>query len=207
MVALIVPSQPSLAERAEGPAEVPVDALMAPTDLPDVAIGPADAKVTVVEYASLTCPHCQNFATKIFPEFKTKYIDSGKIRFVFRGFALNNLDAAAQMLVRCSDEDKRHPMVETLYEKQPDWAFSSGNPVPKLFEIAKQTGFTQESFDKCLTDQKLLDQITAMRTRASDKFGVNSTPTFFVNGKKLTETPTIAAFDKLIEPLLAAAPK
>jgi len=96
------------------------------------------------------------------------------------------------------------PMVETLFEKQADWAFTSGNPVPKLFDIAKQAGFTQESFDKCLTDQKLLDNITNGRKRASEVFGVNATPTFFINGKRLMETPTLEAFDKVIEPMLAA---
>ena len=170
-----------------GPAEVPVEDLMKAGDLADVAIGAADAKITVVEYGSMTCGHCANFATKVFPEFKTKYIDSNKVRFVFREFPLDNLAAAASMLARCAGGDKTLPMVETLYEKQADWAFTNGNPVPKLFDIAKQAGFTQESFDKCLTDQKLLEQITAQRTSASDKFGVSSTPTFFVNGKRLTE--------------------
>lgn len=197
-------STASSAEK-KGPAEVPVEELMKAGDLPEIGIGPADAKITVVEYASLTCPHCQNFATKIFPDLKTKYIDSNKVRFIYRPFALNNLDAAAQMLTRCTDNSKGFAMIEVLYEKQPDWAFTNGNPVPKLFDIAKQAGFTQESFDKCLTDQKLLDQITAIRMRASDAFGVNSTPTFFINGKRLGETPTVAAFDKVIEPLLAAA--
>jgi protein-disulfide isomerase len=115
---------------------------------------------------------------------------------------LNNLDAAAQMLARCAGGDKTFPMVETLYAKQADWAFTQGNPVPKLFDIAKQAGFTQESFDKCLTDQKLLDQITASRTYASEKFGVNSTPTFFINGKRLQEVPTVENFAKVIDPLL-----
>ena len=191
-----------LADPKKGPAEVPVEELMKAGDLADLTIGAADAKVTVVEYGSMTCGHCANFATKVFPEFKTKYIDSNKVRFVFREFPLDNLAAAASMLARCSGGDKTFPMVETLYEKQADWAFTNGNPVPKLFDIAKQAGFTQESFDKCLTDQKLLEQITAQRTSASDKFGVSSTPTFFVNGKRLQETPTLAAFDKLIEPLL-----
>ncbi len=192
----------SLADPKKGPAEVPVDELMKADDLADLAIGAADAKVTVVEYGSMTCGHCANFATKVFPEFKTKYIDTNKVRFIFREFPLDNLAAAASMLARCSGGDKTFPMVETLYEKQADWAFTNGNPVPKLFDIAKQAGFTQESFDKCLTDQKLLDQITGQRKSASDKFGVSSTPTFFVNGKRLQETPTVAAFDKLIEPLL-----
>lgn len=189
-------------KRPQGPAEVSVEELMKPTDLPDIAIGKADAKITVVEYASMTCGHCSKFSTSVFPEFKTKYIDTGKVRFVSREFPLDNLAAAASMLARCAGGDKIFPMTEMLFAKQADWAFSNGNPVPKLFDIAKQAGFTQESFDKCLTDQKLLEQITAQRTRASDTFGVSATPTFFINGKRLTETPTLAAFDKVIEPLL-----
>ena len=194
----------SFAQKKPPLAEVPVEELMKATDLPDITLGSADAKITVVEYASMTCGHCQKFATTIFPEFKTKYIDSGKVRFIMREFPLDNLAAAASMLARCSGGEKIFPMIETLYEKQADWAFTQGNPVPKLFDIAKQAGFTQESFDKCLTDQKLLDQITTGRTRASETFGVNATPTFFINGKRLMDTPVLASFDKVIEPLLAA---
>ncbi len=205
VVALIVfGGAPSHAQKKQGPAEVPVEELMKPTELSDIALGPADAKVTVVEYASMTCGHCANFATKVFPDFKTKFIDTGKVRFIAREFPLDNLAVAASMLARCAGGDKTFPMIETLYAKQADWAFTNGNPVPKLFDIAKQAGFTQESFDKCLKDQKLLDQISAQRTRASEVFGVSSTPTFFVNGKRLTEAPTVAAFDKVIEPMLAA---
>lgn len=192
------------AQKKTGPAEVPVEELMKPTELEDVALGSKDAKVTIVEYASMTCGHCQKFATSVFPQIKTKYIDTGKVRFINREFPLDNLAAAASMLARCAGGDKVFPMIETLFEKQADWAFTSGNPVPKLFDIAKQAGFTQESFDKCLTDQKLLDNITNQRKRASETFGVNATPTFFINGKRLTETPTIEAFDKVLEPLLAA---
>ena len=194
----------SFAQKKPVLAEVPVDELMKATDLPEISLGSADAKVTVVEYASMTCGHCQKFSTTIFPELKTKYIDNGKVRFIMREFPLDNLAAAASMLARCAGGDKTFAMIETLYEKQADWAFTQGNPVPKLFDIAKQAGFTQESFDKCLTDQKLLDQITAGRTRAGETFGVNATPTFFINGKRLTDTPVVASFDKVIEPLLAA---
>lgn len=200
----ILAAEPSLAQRATGPAEVPVAELMKPTDLPDIALGSADAKVTVVEYGSMTCGHCAHFANDVFPDFKKKYIDSGKVRYVFREFPLDNLASAASMLARCAGGDKMLPLIETFYAKQADWAFVQGNPVPKLFDIAKQAGFTQESFDKCLTDQKLLDQITAERTRASDTFGVNATPTFFINGKRLMEAPSVEAFDKVIGPLLAA---
>lgn len=201
---LALTANDSFAQKKTGPAEVPVEELMKPGDLEDIAIGPKDAKVTIVEYASMTCGHCQKFQTSVFPQLKTKYIDSNKVRFITREFPLDNLAAAASMLARCAGGDKTFPMIETLFEKQADWAFTQGNPVPKLFDIAKQAGFTQESFDKCLTDQKLLDSITNGRKRASETFGVNATPTFFINGKRLTETPTIEAFDKVLEPLLAA---
>lgn len=200
----IVASGPSLAQRKQGPAEVSVDELMKASDLPDLTLGSADAKVTIVEYASMTCPHCAHFENDVFDNLKKKYIDNGKVRFVYREFPLDNLAAAVSMLARCAGGDKTFPLIQTFYAKQADWAFTQGNPVPKLLDIAKQAGFTQESFDKCLTDQKLLDQITAQRTRASDTFGVNATPTFFINGKKLQDTPTLEAFDKVIEPLLAA---
>ncbi len=200
----IAASGPSYAQRKQGPSEVSVDELMKASDLPDLTLGSADAKVTIVEYASMTCPHCAHFENDVFDNLKKKYIDSGKVRFVYREFPLDNLAAAVSMLARCAGGDKTFPLIQTFYAKQADWAFTQGNPVPKLFDIAKQAGFTQESFDKCLTDQKLLDQITAQRTRASDTFGVNATPTFFINGKKLQETPTLEAFDKVIEPLLAA---
>lgn len=191
-----------VAAQSKGPTEVPVEELMKPVGLPELALGPIDAKVTVVEYASMTCGHCAHFSKDIWPAFKAKYVDTGKVRYVFREFPLDNLAAAAAMLARCAGGDKAFPLIEVLFEKQQEWAFGEGNPVPRLFEIAKQAGFTQESFDKCLTDQKLLDDITAGRSRASDVFGVSATPTFYINGKKLDGAPTMEKFDAMIEPLL-----
>ncbi len=190
-------------------ADADVAELMKAGDLPDLAIGAADAKVTVVEYASMTCGHCANFHKKVFPALKTKYVDSGKVRFILREFPLDDLAAAASMLSRCAggsaDPAKSYDLTSILFEKQEDWAFQKGNPVPKLFEIAKQAGFTQESFDKCLADQKLLEQITATRERGSKTFGVNSTPTFFINGKRLAEGPSLEAFEKAFETILKAS--
>jgi protein-disulfide isomerase len=188
--------------QSKGPTEVPVEELMKPGPMGEITLGKPDAKVTVVEYASMTCSHCAHFTKDVWPEFKKKYVDSGKVYYVFREFPLDNLAAAAAMLARCTGGDKTMPFIEVLFEQQKEWAFGEGNPVPKLFEFAKQAGFTQESFDKCLTDQKLLDNITAGRTRAADVFGVSATPTFFVNGKKLDGAPTIEAFDKMIGPIL-----
>lgn len=194
---------PALAQRRSGPAEIPVEDLMKTVDgLPDIALGPADAKVTIVEYASMTCGHCAHFHKEVFPKFKEKYIDTGKVRFIMREFPLDNLAAAASMLARCAPKDKVYPMIDMLFHTQAEWAYVQGNPVPKLFEMAKQAGFTQESFDKCLTNQKLLDEINAQRSRAAQQFGVSATPTFFINGKKLQGAPTLEAFDAMIEPLL-----
>ena len=201
--AVALHSLPVSAQQAKGPSEVSVEELMKPVGLPDMALGPADAKVTIVEYASMTCGHCAHFTTDVWPQIKKKYVDSNKVRYIFREFPLDNLAAAASMLARCTGNDKAFPLIEVLFEKQKEWAFGEGNPVPRLFEIAKQAGFTQESFDKCLTDQKLLDEITAGRTRASDVFGVSATPTFYINGKKLDGSPTMEKFDELITPLLA----
>jgi protein-disulfide isomerase len=179
-------SQPALAQRKKaGPTEVSVDELMKPGPLGDLILGNADAPITVVEYASMTCGHCANFHTKVFPALKEKYVDTGKVRFIMREFPLDNLAAAASMLARCAGEGKTFPLISVLFAKQDDWAFVKGDPRPELLKFAKQAGFTQESFEKCLTDQKLLDEISAVRTRGAETFGVNATPTFFVNGKKL----------------------
>jgi protein-disulfide isomerase len=192
----------ALAQRKKAaPSEVPVDELMKPGPLPDLVLGNADAPITVVEYASMTCGHCAHFHTTVFPTLKERYIDTGKVRFIMREFPLDNLAAAASMLARCAGDGKTFPLISVLFAKQDDWAFVKGDPRPELLKFAKQAGFTQESFEKCLTDQKLLDNIAAVRSRAAETFGVNATPTFFVNGKKL-DGVALADFEKAFEPIL-----
>ena len=177
--------------------------LKKPGSVEDLVLGKADAPVTIHEYASLTCSHCAAFHTKVLPVLKTKYIDTGKVRLVLREFPLDNLAAAGSMLARCAGGEKTYAMIQALFEKQSEWAFVQGNPVPAMFKIAEGHGFTKETFDKCLTDQKLLDGITGVRDHANKTLGVRSTPTFFVNGKKMTErADEISGFDKVLEPLL-----
>jgi protein-disulfide isomerase len=166
----------------------------------DIVLGSDKAPVTIIEYASMTCPHCAHFSTTTFPELQKRYIDTGKVRFIFREFPLDALAAAGFMLARCAGKDKFMPIVETLFAKQSEWLVQQ--PVPALREIAKQFGFTQESFDQCLANQKVLDGIQDVRDRAAEKLGVNSTPTFFINGKKLTGDQSIDALAKEINPYL-----
>jgi len=166
----------------------------------DFTIGSDKAPVTIIEYASMTCPHCAHFSTTTFPELKQRYIDTGKVRFTLRPFPLDALAAAGFMLAICGGKDKYMPIVETLFAKQPDWIVKE--PVPPLKTIAKQFGFTEDSFNECLANQKVLDGIQAVRDRAAEKLGVSSTPTFFINGKKLSGDLSIEQMAKEIDPYL-----
>ncbi|MDX2289248.1 MAG: DsbA family protein [Hyphomicrobiaceae bacterium] len=182
---------------------VPVEELMKAGDLTDMAIGPVEAKVVIVEYASMTCGHCARFHVDVYPKLKAKYIDTGKVRFIMREFPLDNRAAAASMLARCAGAGKDFPLVSVLFERQEDWAFVKGSPVDAMFELAKQAGFTREAFDTCLKDNALFDKIKVQRERAASVFGVNSTPTFFINGERLKGGGTIEEFEKIIDPILA----
>ncbi len=168
--------------------------------LGDVVMGDAKAPVTIIEYASMTCSHCAHFHNTTYPELKKKYIDTGKVKYILREFPLDPLAAAGFMLARCSGNEKYYPIVEMLFQKQNDWV--TQNPIPPLLALAKQMGFTQETFEACLKDQKVLEAIENVRTHGAEKLAVNSTPTFFINGKKVSGSMTIQELDKQIEPLL-----
>ncbi len=166
----------------------------------DVVLGSEKAPVTIIEYASTTCPHCAHFATTTFPELQKRYIDTGKVRYIYREFPLNQLDAGAFMLARCAGKDKFLPIVETLYATQSVWMVE--NAIEPLRNIAKQFGFTEQSFNECLSNQKVLDELVEVRDHAAAKLGVNATPTFFVNGKRLSGDQSIEALAKEIDPYL-----
>ncbi|MCV6575907.1 MAG: DsbA family protein [Cohaesibacter sp.] len=169
--------------------------------LPDKVQGSADAPVTMVEYSSLTCPHCAAFHNGAYKELKTKYIDSGKIRYITREFPLDPLAAGGAMLARCAPNDNFHAMNDLLFETQRTWA-ASPNPVDALLKLAKQVGFTQDGFTKCLQDQKLLDNIRTVSQRGSEKFGIDSTPSFIINGELHRGALSIADIDKIVAPYL-----
>jgi protein-disulfide isomerase len=182
-------------------AQTPSDAdLMKAGPLGDVVMGKDDAPVTIIEYASMTCSHCATFHNTVYPEMKKKYIDTGKVKYILREFPLDPLAAAGFMLARCAGGDKYHAMVEMLFNKQKEWV--TQNPIPPLLALAQQAGFTKDSFEACLKDQKVLEAIESVRTHGAEKLGVQSTPTFFINGKLFRGTMTMAELDKQIEPLL-----
>jgi protein-disulfide isomerase len=184
-----------------GGADVSMADLMQPGPLGDHALGSASAPVTIVEYASMTCPHCAHFHETTYPELKKRYIDTGKVRFIFREFPLDALAAAGSMLARCAGNDKYFPMIDTLFSEQKEWVVQK--PLEPLLGIAKQAGFTQQSFDECLANQQLLSGIEETRARAM-KLGVNSTPTFFINGKIYRGALTPEELDKELAPYLKA---
>lgn len=184
----------------EAAGSVDMAELLKPGALPDKALGKDDAKVTVVEYASMTCPHCAHFAETTFPELKSKYIDTGKVRYILREFPFDPRAEAGFMLARCAG-DNYYPMVDVLFRQQQNWA-TVDNVKNALLQLAKLAGFTQESFDKCLTDQALLDQVRSVQKRGADEFKVDSTPTFFINGKTYKGALSIEEMSAIIDPLL-----
>jgi protein-disulfide isomerase len=171
------------------------DEMLKPGPLKEMELGSKDAPITVIEYASMTCGYCADFSNTIFPEFKAKYIDTGKVRFIFREYPLDPLAAGAFMLARCTEENY-FPFVEMLFLQHETWT-RTNDPVTALFNLSKQAGFTEESFDKCLSNQPLLDGINAVKDRADKLFDVESTPTFFVNGRIARGVQTIDDFEKL----------
>ena len=174
-----------------------------PVSLPDMTLGPANASVTITEFASMTCPHCAAFNETVFPKIKSEYVDTGKVRYVFREFPLDIKAAAGSMLARCiakDDAGKYFAVIDMLFRQQNDWVIK--NTTETLTRIGKQAGLSQQAVEDCLKDQALLDKIAADQKYASDVLKVDSTPTFFINGEKIKGETSFEEFDKRIKALL-----
>lgn len=177
--------------------------LMLPGPLPENALGSETAPVTIVEYASLTCPHCAAFHTDSLPHLKANYIDTGKVRFVFRDFPFDGVAAAGTMITRCAPKDTFFAISDALFREQKVWAFGS-DPEKALTEVAMRFGFTQKTFDECLQNQALYDGVIAVRKRAHEVFKVDSTPTLFINGVPYRGVLSPDQLDAVLKPLLPA---
>ena len=183
--------------------DVPVADLALPGPLGDVWQGPESAKVSVIEYASLTCSHCAQFHKTTYPELKKRYLDGGQVRFTLREFPLDPLATAGFMLARADGGARYYPITDLLFETQASWAFVN-KPLDALAQSMRQAGFSQEKFEATLRDQKLYDAVNAVKNRAAEKLKVDSTPTFFVNGQRIKGAASIDELEKIIKPILGA---
>ena len=196
-------------EMPQSDGDVDMAAVLKPGELPEMALGKADAPVQIVEYMSMTCPHCAHFHNTTFDEIKKKYVDTGKARFIIREFPFDPAAAAAFMLARCNASDPAQlstpeqyfPMVSMLFKQQQTWAAADDRRAA-LLQMSKLAGFSEDSFTKCLTNQKLLDEVNATRERGSKEFGVNATPTFLINGKRYSGDMPVDTMSALIDSLL-----
>lgn len=176
--------------------------LAIPGPLGDMTLGDKSAPITVYEYASLTCSHCADFEKNTFPLVKANYIDTGKVYYVFRDFPFDPVATAAFMLARCAGPERYFGFIEVLFDRQVQWAFVE-TPMEELKKIAKQGGFSDETFDACMKDQAIFDHVKSVAQRAALAFGVRSTPTFFVNGEKIEGAIPYEELDEILKKKLA----
>ena len=168
----------------------------------DRILGNPEAPITIVEYASLTCPHCAHFANDVLPEIKKEWIDTGKAKLVLRDFPLDEPALRAAMIARCARPDRYYAFADTFFAAQEKWV-RSPDYREALARLAKLGGMGREEFDTCLKNTDLENKIVEGRLRATQDLEVNSTPTFFVNGSKLAGAPTAEEFEKLLSSLAA----
>lgn len=170
--------------------------------LPEQSFGAADAPVTVIEYASLTCPHCRTFHVNTWPAVKERYVDPGKVRFIMREFPFDPRASGGFMLARCAGEDKWYATIDLLYRSQDNWA-RVADATAAFKSIMGMTGMSSAAVEACLSDQALLEKVTAVMT-AGQAYGVDSTPTFFINGEMHKGALTIEQFSAIVDPMIAA---
>jgi len=164
-------------------------------------LGNPDASVTIIEYASLTCPHCAEFEKTVLPQIKETYIDTGKVKFIYRDFPLDGVALKASMIARCLPSERYFPFIDALFKQQSNWAYG-GDPKVGLQRMARLAGMGQETFDKCFDNKQLEDQVLQERLEGANQFNIQGTPTIIVNGK-VTDGNTLQDVEKLLKPLVA----
>jgi protein-disulfide isomerase len=169
----------------------------------DRVLGNPGAAITIIEFASLTCPHCADFERETLPKIRADWIDTGKAKLVFRDFPLDGSALKAAVLARCAPVERYYGFVDTLFASQASWAHNP-DPTPALGRIAKLGGMSDEQFQACMKNDALQNQVLAMRLAGEKEFEVQSTPTFFINGKKLVGSRPYEDFEKMLK---EAAPK
>jgi len=163
----------------------------------DRILGKAEAPITIIEYASLTCPHCAHFDVTVLPKLKEKWIDTGKAKLILRDYPLDEPALRAAMVARCAPADRFYPLIDTFFAQQEQWV-TSRDYRAALEKLVKLGGMSDKEFKACISDKKLEDQVAQSRLIASQQLGVDATPTFFINGKKFDGAPTVEAFDQAL---------
>ena len=168
--------------------------------LPELSVGDK-AGVPVIEYGSVTCSHCAHFDKDIWPAFKTAYVDTGKVRYIFREYSRNPLDVGAFMLARCEGDDKALATIELLFATQDKWAFVD-KPLDGLVEVLKPTGLTRDGIETCLKDQAKANALVDIVKTADENFSVKGTPTFIIDGKIYGGALSEDELDAILKPLV-----
>lgn len=164
----------------------------------DRVLGDPDAPVTIIEYASLSCPHCATFHASRFPWLKENYIETGQVKFIFRDFPLNRPALMGSMLARCAPPERFYPLLDLLFRQQAKWAFSE-SPVQELAKIARIAGFGEKDFERCLSDTALSERIIESRKVGLDTYDVDSTPTLVVGDEVFGGIPSEEELAQLIQ--------
>ena len=185
-------------DSAADEARFPAAKLMTGEALPDVPQGRADAPITMIEYASLICTHCARVHASVWPTLLKEYVETGKVRFILREFPYEPLSTAAFMLARCEGSDKRNAVIDLLFDTQASWAFGD-KPLEAMEATLRQTGMGHAAFEACLQNQTLYDQVMAVHDRAESSFGVHATPTFFIDGTKVTGEIDASTLRKILD--------
>ncbi len=171
--------------------------LMKAGPLPEMYLGKDTAPVTVIEYVSLTCPHCRAFHQKTFPFLKTNYINKGKVRYIVREFPIGRSAGNAAIVTRCGSPKRYFKMVDLFLNNQAKWV-SQEVRLDAIYAVAKKSGLKRAEFDQCMKDQVLIDNLNAIKNRGR-KLGVTGTPTFFINGKKFRKPLSIEEIRTIID--------
>lgn len=171
--------------------------------LADRVLGDPKAPVTIYDYSSMTCPHCADFTNETLPELKKKYIDTGKVKLIFRDFPLDQLSLRTIMMVRCAPVERFYPLVEVLYKSQAQWV-RAADPMKAIAQYGKLAGMKQETIDTCVNDKELADGVLNSRLEAQSKFNVEATPTFIFNdgAATISGAQPIEKFSETIDKLL-----
>ncbi len=170
----------------------------------DLIVGDPDAPITIVEYSSMTCPHCAHFHETVYPTMREKYLDTGQAKLIFRHYPLDGIAAQASLMIACSTKDRQIKLIDALFARQSVWLYDQENPMMGLNKILKQASFTDEAINECSKDKTNAQNLQQNMDDGQNVYEITGTPSFFVNGAKVRMT-TVADLDRIMADLVPSA--